>query len=81
MKIVMLDTATLGEDIDLSPIFALGDATVYKSTTPDEVPGRITEAEILMVNKIKLTRGNLPFAKHLKLICVTATGYDNIDAD
>jgi len=81
MKIVMLDTATLGEDIDLSPIYALGDATVYKSTTPDEVPGRITEAEILMVNKIKLTRDNLPFAKHLKLICVTATGYDNIDAD
>lgn len=81
MKIVMLDTATLGEDIDLSPIYALGETTEYKSTAPEQIPERIAEAEIVMLNKLKLTRNNLPYAKHLKLICVTATGYDNIDTD
>ena len=81
MKIVMLDTATLGEDIDLSPIYALGETVEYKSTAPEQIPERIAEAEIVMLNKLKLTRDNLPYAKHLKLICVTATGYDNIDTD
>lgn len=81
MKIVMLDTATLGEDIDLSPIRALGETTEYKSTRPEEVEARIADTEIVMLNKIKLNRHNLPAAKNLKLICVTATGYDNIDTE
>ncbi len=81
MKIVMLDTATLGEDIDLSPIRALGETTEYKSTRPEEVAERLSDAEIVVLNKIKLNRDNLPAATKLKLICVTATGYDNIDTE
>lgn len=79
MKIVLLDTATLGEDIDLAPIFAVGNAVEYKHTAPDEVADRIADAEVVVINKIKLGEQNLSAAARLKLICITATGYDNID--
>ena len=81
MRIVLLDTATLGEDIDLSPITALGEATVYKNTAPEQVVTRLADAEVAVLNKVKLNESNLSEAKHLRLICVTATGYDNIDIE
>ena len=81
MNIVLLDTATLGEDVDLSPIYALGEVTEYKNTAPKQVAQRIADAEVVMLNKIKLNATNLPNAPKLRLICVTATGYDNIDTD
>ncbi len=81
MRIVLLDTATLGKDIDLSPITALGEATVYASTRPEEVADRLRDAEVAVLNKIKLNESNLSGAKQLRLICVTATGYDNIDIE
>lgn len=79
MNIVLLDTATLGEDIDLSLILHLGSATVYKNTMPEQISERLTNADVVVVNKIKLNESNLCDAPRLKLICVTATGYDNID--
>ncbi len=81
MRIVLLDTATLGEDIDLSPITSLGEATVYRSTSPEEVAERLLHAEVAVLNKVKLNESNLSDAKDLRLICVTATGYDNIDIE
>ena len=79
MNIVLLDTATLGEDIDLSPILRLGSATVYQNTLPEQVLERLAHADVVVVNKLKLNERNLSDARQLKLICVTATGYDNID--
>ena len=79
MKIIILDSATLGEDIDLSPIYAVGEVTEYKSTTLSELTERIKNAEAIVVNKIRLGEKELKDAEALKLICVTATGYDNID--
>lgn len=81
MKIVILDSATLGEDIDLSPIYGAGEVTEYKTTQPCEVAERIRSAEAIVVNKLKLGAHNLENANALKLICVTATGYDNIDTE
>ena len=81
MRIVLLDTATLGKDIDLSPITSLGEATVYGSTAPEEVADRLRDAEVAVLNKVKLNESNLSGAEHLRLICVTATGYDNIDIE
>ncbi len=81
MKIVILDKATLGADIDLSPIKALGETVEYENTAPSQVAGRICDADVLVLNKIKLNETNLPVAKNLKLICVAATGYDNIDTE
>lgn len=79
MKIVLLDTATLGEDIDLSPIAALGNAVEYKHTLPEQVAERIVDADVVVLNKLKLNESNLKHAKALRLICITATGYDNVD--
>ena len=79
MKIVILDSGTLGADIDLSPIRSLGEVAEYKFTAPDEVADRLSDAEVAVLNKIKLNESNLSGAKNLKLICVAATGYDNID--
>ncbi len=79
MNIVMLDVGTLGADIDLSPIRAMGRTVEYPNTAPEQVAERIADAEVVVCNKIKLNDTNLPAAPHLRLICVTATGYDNID--
>lgn len=79
MKIVILDSGTLGADIDLSPIRAVGEVTEYKQTAPAEVAGRLSDAEVVVINKVKLGADNLAGAKNLRLICVAATGYDNID--
>ena len=79
MRIAVLDADTLGADIDLSPIYALGDVTVYPSTREEDVGARVAEAEVVVVNKIKMNEKTLNGARFLRLICVTATGYDNID--
>lgn len=79
MKITVLDKSTLGEDIDLSPIYALGEVKEYETTAPDEVADRIKVADVVIINKIKLNEMNLKDAESLKLICIAATGYDNID--
>ena len=81
MKIVILDSVTLGADIDLSPIAALGDVIEHKTTPPEEVSARLTDADVAVLNKVKLNKDNLAGAKKLKLICVAATGYDNIDVE
>ena len=79
MKIVVLDAATLGDDLSLSPLDAYGDVTVYKTSSQEEVCFRASDADVLILNKIKLNESNLKYAKNLKLICEAATGYDNID--
>ena len=77
MKTVILDGKTLGDDINLD-IFG-EDTTIYGTTEPDMVAERIGDAQVVIINKIKLFEGNLKDAKNLKLICVAATGYDNVD--
>lgn len=80
MKIVILDKMTLGDDIDLSPLYRLdAEIKAFDSTSPDKVEERIKDADVVIINKIKLGENNLSAASKLKLICVAATGYDNID--
>ena len=79
MKIVFLDSLALGEDIDLSNFNDLGDVEVYPSSTNDEIKERVADCDVVVTNKLKLNETTLSNAKNLKLICVTATGYDNID--
>ncbi|MBE6595338.1 MAG: hydroxyacid dehydrogenase [Ruminococcaceae bacterium] len=79
MKIVILDAATLGADIDLSPITSLGETAVYQSTHQSEVAARLADADVAVLNKLKMNEESLKNAHRLRLICVSATGYDNID--
>ena len=79
MKIAVLDTASLGEDVDLSPILDLGEASVYEYVAPEQIPEIVADAEVIVYNKTKLTAQVLAMAKKLKLACVTATGFDTVD--
>ena len=79
MKITVLDRASLGKDTPFDVLRELGDVVIYDATAPDEVNERIGDSDVIIVNKIKLTRDVLSNAKKLKLACVFATGYDNID--
>lgn len=79
MKITVLDAKTLGSDLDLSLFEKLGKVDIYMTTSAAEIEKRICDSEVVIVNKIKLGKHNLDKAQKLKLICVTATGYDNID--
>lgn len=81
MKIKILDAATLGADMDLSVYESLGELTVYNKTAPDEVATNIGDADVIIINKVKVGAHNLSECKNLKLICVMATGYDNIDTE
>ncbi len=81
MKISILDIATLGDDLNFDAIRSLGEIKVYDITRQEEVVDRIREEEVLILNKVKLNRENLSSAKKLKLICITATGFDNVDLD
>ena len=81
MKTVILDKSTLGADIDLTPIRILGETAEYETSAPEQVAERIADADTIVTNKIKLNASNLDAAKNLKLICVAATGYDNIDTE
>lgn len=81
LKIVILDALTLGDDISLEEISSLGECEIYSSTSVDELPERLENAEVAVLNKVKLNSGILSFAKKLKLICLAATGFDNIDID
>ena len=79
MKISVLDAATLGSDMDLSVFSAFGEVSVYPTTSPEEMEEHIANAEVLILNKVRCNEETLKTGKALRLICVAATGYDNID--
>ena len=81
MKIVFLDVKTIGEDIDLSGFDRLGEVVKYPFSTSDEVPERISDADVIIVNKVQVNARTIGAAKNLKLVCVTATGTNNLDKD
>lgn len=78
MKIVFLDAATMG-DASLAEIAALGELKTYPTSTPEEAEARVAEAEVLIINKIRVTEALMAKAPGLKLICEAATGVNNID--
>ncbi|MBR4718639.1 MAG: D-2-hydroxyacid dehydrogenase [Lachnospiraceae bacterium] len=79
MKIVALEIMNVGPDVDLSEFDDLGDFTAYDITKPEQIEERSRDAEVLIVNKLPINGSTISGLKDLKLICVTATGYDNID--
>lgn len=79
MIIKILDRASLGEDTPLEILNDIGEVTVYDSWDASEGAARVADADVLILNKVKITKEVIDSAKNLKLICVFATGYDNID--
>ncbi|MBQ9134239.1 MAG: hydroxyacid dehydrogenase [Clostridia bacterium] len=79
MKTVVLDAGTLGEGLDFSVLGRFGEVVLYDGTPAELVAERLRDADIAIINKIKIREETLRDAKNLKLICVFATGYDNVD--
>lgn len=79
MNIVFLEKLSLGTDIDLAMFEEFGNVTYYDLTSNDEVAGRIKDADIIIANKAPMNAETLKDASNLKLICLTATGTNNID--
>ena len=77
IKIAMLDSATLG-DVDLSIFNELGDFKEYKLTAPEQTIERLKDVDVVITNKVLITEDVIANT-NLKLICVSATGVDNID--
>lgn len=81
MKIVFLDAKTIGEDIDLSGFDALGEVVKYGFSTEQEARERSKDADVLILNKVQVNEQTIGEADHLKLVCVTATGTNNLDKE
>ena len=81
MKITFLDAATLGSDVSLDPIARLGELVCWQTSSPDEALARVSDCDVLIVNKVKVTAGLIDAAVNLKLICEAATGVNNIDME
>ncbi|MBE6586814.1 MAG: hydroxyacid dehydrogenase [Ruminococcaceae bacterium] len=81
MKIVLPDSATLGDDLDLSPLSKYGEVVAYPSTDISLVEERLSDADVVIVNKVKLNQSTIGENCPVKLICIAATGFDNVDLD
>lgn len=81
MKIVFLDAKTIGEDIDLSDFDALGEVVKYGFSTAEEARERTKDADVIVLNKVQINEQTIGDAEHLKLVCVTATGTNNLDKE
>ncbi|MBQ1608299.1 MAG: D-2-hydroxyacid dehydrogenase [Lachnospiraceae bacterium] len=81
MNIVFLDRKSLGKDLDLERFEDFGSVTMYDFSTVEEARERVKDADIIITNKVPMNENSLKDADHLKLICVTATGINNLDLD
>ena len=81
MKIVFLDVESLGSDVDFSEFEQLAETVKYPRTFPEEVPERIQDADVIVVNKVPVSEATIASARNLKLVCVSATGTNNLDKE
>lgn len=80
MNIVVLDGGILNPgDISWTPLQALGNLVVYEDTAPGDVADRVKNANIVLVNKVKIDKSHIPALNACKLVGVLATGINNLD--
>ncbi len=79
-KIVILDSELAqGGDLSWDDFEGIGDLHTYDKTAPDQLIERVGDADILVTNKFKLGEKHFTACPNLKLVCLLATGYDNVD--
>ncbi len=81
MKIVILDKKTIDDDLDYSWFDRLGEVVSYDYSMAEDVSKRVTEADVIIVNMVPVNEYTIHTAKKLKLVCVAATGTDNLDKE
>ena len=80
MRIVVIDGHTLNPgDLTWNELNTFGDVTLYGRTAPAQITERCKHAEIILTNKVPISAATIDAAKDLKLICVTATGFNIVD--
>jgi glycerate dehydrogenase len=79
MKIVFLDSATLGESISYKLLEELGELVLWSHSFPEDIAERVKEADVVIVNKVRMFAEQIDSAPNLRLICVAATGTNNVD--
>lgn len=79
MKIAFLDRGTFSRATQLRPPRFEHELVVYERTEPAQLMERIADAEVVIVNKVKIGADAIAQAPRLKMIAVAATGVDNID--
>lgn len=80
-NICILDANTLGADVDLSIFERFGNVSIFESTRLEEVAERINNQNIIITNKVVLNESNLQHASEVRLICIAATGTNNVDLE
>ncbi|MFW2236128.1 D-2-hydroxyacid dehydrogenase [Aliarcobacter butzleri] len=80
MQIVILDRATLGFDIDVNIFSKFGNVTSYDSTKENETAQKVKNADIVLTNKVVIGKNEIDNS-NIKLICITATGMNNVDLE
>ena len=80
MRIVFLDAATMG-NVSFEPFENLGEFIRYDASTPEEAMDRVKDADVLLINKVLVDKRLIDAAPTLKLICIAATGVNNIDVE
>ncbi|MFW6678115.1 D-2-hydroxyacid dehydrogenase [Lacrimispora sp. AGF001] len=81
MRIVFMETDTMGDDVDYTPFYNLGEVVKYNKSEPEYNQERVKDADVIVVNKIPMNEETLKYARHVKLICLTATGTNTVDFD
>ncbi|MCO4755954.1 MAG: D-2-hydroxyacid dehydrogenase [Bacteriovoracaceae bacterium] len=81
MRIAILDAKTIGDDIDLSRFNDLGELEIFQETSKEQILDRGRDKDVLILNKVRLDKSTLKELKNLKLVCITATGTDNVDLE
>ena len=80
MRIVFLDAATMG-NVSFEPFENLGEFIRYDASDPEEAMERVKDADVLLINKVLVNKKLIDAAPALKLICIAATGVNNIDVE
>ena len=81
MNIVVLDAKTLGDDLDISELAEIGDVAIHQMTGREETAERIRKADIVITNKVVISAEMMDASPHLQLICIAATGMNNVNLD
>lgn len=80
-KIVILESKTLGVVSNLNKISKYGHVITYETTRPEDTTSNIDDADIVIINKIVISKEVMKNCPNLKLICVSATGMNNVDLE
>lgn len=79
MKLVVLERNSVGTDVDVSCYEKFGEVTYYPNTVAENTAERVKDADIVIANKAPMNENTLKDAPNVKLICLFATGFDNVD--